>query len=334
MKLSFTEYLILPINLIFLFFQLRTIDFSLSYFNFLFIDLLLPYIIIINLFFFFFWILRSKWPFLLFLPFLFFYGEWSRVYKLPETVIRNSNELIKVMSYNVRLFNKYDWIKDINVPKKILNFISNEDPDIISFQEYSINDSPNFLEYPYKFVKKTKLNGSVGLAIFSKFKIIDKGYLQFDNSNNGGIFIDVIIKKDTIRVYNIHLESLRFNINDSGDLKNNSNNYFLKLNQVFNKQIDQSKLFQKIDGDNNYPSIVCSDLNNSQFSEVYKRIKGSKIDSFEEEGEGFGGTFDIFIFPFRIDFIFVDNRFKLYKYKTYDKINFSDHKPISVKLNF
>ena len=36
-----------------------------------------------------------------------------------------------------RIFNKFDWIKEANVSKEIERFISQEQPDIICFQEYS-----------------------------------------------------------------------------------------------------------------------------------------------------------------------------------------------------
>ena len=45
-------------------------------------------------------------------------------------------EGIKVMSYNVRLFNKWEWIKDNKIKEKSIDFINNQDLDIICIQEY------------------------------------------------------------------------------------------------------------------------------------------------------------------------------------------------------
>ena len=148
------------------------------------------------------------------------------------------------------------------------------------------------------------------------------------------MFTDIIYNYDTLRVYNLHLESLRIDFNDSLIKNSSSNKVKLKLDDVFEKQINQAKIFHKIDRDNNYASIVCADLNNSSFSSVYRKIKGDRIDAFTKAGKGLGTTFNIFLFPFRIDFIFSDKKLKVYDFKTHKNQYLSDHKAISVKLGF
>ena len=266
MKLSFLDKIILGLNLIFLFFQLRDFKLLPEFFNFYIIDLFYPFIIISNILFFLYWIIRYKWPFILFIPFTFFLNNWSLIYNFPSNVIKNSNNSVKIMSYNVRLFNKYSWIKNIDIPNKILRFIDSKKPDVICFQEYSVKDAPNFFEYPHKFIHKTRSGGNSGLAIFSKYKIVNQGFINFEDSNNGAIFSDIIIKNDTTRIYNIHLESLRMNFSDKNKLSiDESNDIPLKLNRVFDKQVNQVELFQTFDKKNIYPTIICSDINNSQF---------------------------------------------------------------------
>ncbi len=329
MKLSFLDKIILGLNLIFLFFQLRDFKLLPEFFNFYIIDLFYPFIIISNILFFLYWIIRYKWPFILFIPFTFFLNNWSLIYNFPSNVIKNSNNSVKIMSYNVRLFNKYSWIKNIDIPNKILRFIDSKKPDVICFQEYSVKDAPNFIEYPHKFIHKTRSGGNSGLAIFSKYKIVNQGFINFEDSNNGAIFSDIIIKNDTTRIYNIHLESLRMNFSDKNKLSiDESNDIPLKLNRVFDKQVNQVELFQTFDKKNIYPTIICSDINNSQFSEVYNKIKGEKIDGFKSKGVGLGATFNYKLFPFRIDYIFLDQKFKIYQFKTFSEVDYSDHKPI------
>tara|TARA_B100000941_G_scaffold290498_1_gene272691 strand:- start:1185 stop:2192 length:1008 start_codon:yes stop_codon:yes gene_type:complete len=333
MKLSFLDKIILPLNLIFLFLQLRDFNLLPGFLNFYIIDLFFPYIIISNILFFLYWIIRYKWPFILFIPFTVFYNNWALIYNFPNNVIRNSNNSSKIMSYNVRLFNKYSWINNTDVPERILRFIDTKKPDLICFQEYSVKDAPDFIQYPYKFIHKTKFGGNSGLAIFSKYKIVNQGSISFQDSNNGAIFSDVLIKNDTIRIYNIHLESLRMNLSEKNKLSiDESNNIPLKLNRVFDKQIEQIKLFQAFDKKNFYPTIICTDLNNSQFSEVYNKIRGQKIDCFKSKGEGLGATFSYKLFPFRIDYIFLDQKFKIYQFETFSKVDYSDHKPIMAEF--
>ena len=78
--------------------------------------------------------------------------------------------------------------------------------------------------------------------------------------------------------------------------------------------------------------IVSGDFNNTPYSYVYRKIKGNMIDAFQEGGNGFGRTFDFKYFPVRIDFILVDESFKVNGFKTYEE-KLSDHYPILTKVN-
>ncbi len=334
MKLSFVHKIFLLINVFLLLIQSGIFNLFKVFINVDFLNFIFSYIVFINFLFFFFWIINNKWPFILFIPFFIFFDHFGLLYQFPKTTVRTEVNSFKVISFNVRLFNKYKWIKNENIPKKISNFIKNEDPDIVSFQEFSITESPKFNKYKYNYIKKTKDNGTVGLAIFSKFQIINKGFIKFDNSNNSGIFSDLIVKGDTVRVYNLHLESLRIDLNENKIDNSSSNVSKNQLQDTFEKQVNQADIFQKIDIENNFKTIICTDLNNSAFSSVYSKIRGDKIDVFTSNGSGLGSTFNFFIFPFRIDYIFVDKKFKIYDFKTHKNEKLSDHKPISVKLSY
>ena len=130
----------------------------------------------------------------------------NKFYKFENEPIARNKEDIKIMSYNVRLFNLYQWIERENISEKISEFIKKENPDIICFQEYSNNNEVNFSKYPYHFKNIIGKNTKLGQAIYSKYKIIDKGIIIVENTNNQTIFIDILKGKDTLRIYNIHLE--------------------------------------------------------------------------------------------------------------------------------
>ncbi len=61
-------------------------------------------------------------------------------------------------------------------------------------------------------------------------------------------------------------------------------------------------------------------------------LKGEKVDGFKSKGVGLGATFNYKIFPFRIDYIFLDQKFKIYQFKTFSKVDYSDHKPIMAEF--
>ena len=162
---------------------------------------------------------------------------------------------------------------------------------------------------------------------------LDKYNINFENSTNSGIFTDIQYRGKKARVYNLHLESLRINFKDTLITNRNSEGLQLKFNQVFKKQLDQIGQFEKIDKQNPFPSIVCTDLNNSQFSVIYRALKKDKNDVFKEAGTGLGTTFNFSFFPLRIDFIFVDEDFKVNSFEVIQK-SFSDHYPIITTLGW
>ena len=245
-----------------------------------------------------------------------------------------SGSSFAVLNYNVRLFNKYQWIKSENVPSLISNFLENEDPEIITFQEY-YRDKNFKLNHPYKY---EKLNGGKrgnGLAIYSKYRIVNKGSLDFENSYNNAIYIDIIRNDDTIRVYNVHLES--FGIKpDSVDLnidEKRSKKLIYRLKKSFSKQQEQVEKFLEHRSNCPYKTIISGDFNNTAFSWVYRKLKADLNDTFIEAGKGFGKTYSFNKYPLRIDFILSDNKFKVNQHKNYE-VEFSDHEPVLARFSY
>jgi endonuclease/exonuclease/phosphatase family metal-dependent hydrolase len=126
---------------------------------------------------------------------------------------------------------------------------------------------------------------------------------------------------------------LRINLKDTLFTKGNSQKFINRLTDVIKKQEVQMDEFQKIDQNNLHPSVICTDLNNNAFSGVYKRLKDDRLDAFVLSGDGLGATYKLAYFPFRIDFIFTDQKFKVIYFKTHD-LKLSDHKPISALLEW
>ncbi len=237
------------------------------------------------------------------------------------------------MNFNVRLFNRYQWIDNKNIPSEISEFIKLQNPAIITFQEYYPTKAFS-LNYPYKYIELKGNKNDFGQAIYSKYQIINKGSLNFKNSSNNAIFIDIIKNSDTIRVYNIHLESLGVKAEnvDLADLDEKKSKKLLqRLSAAFIKQ--QLQVEQFLDHKNNcsYKIIISGDLNNTAYSWAYHKIKGEFKDSFLEAGKGFGKTFSFNKYPLRIDFILVDKKYNVNQYQSFD-MDFSDHEPIMTTL--
>ncbi len=239
-----------------------------------------------------------------------------------------------VMNFNVRLFNKYEWITSDKIPDEISDFIKKEAPEIVTLQEYA-NNNDFSISYPYQYKKLNRGKKGIGLAIFSKFRIVNQGSLDFENSNNNAIFIDIIRNDDTIRVYNVHLES--FGIKpDSVDLnldETRSRKLIYRLKNSFTKQQDQVEKFLEHRKTCHYKTIISGDFNNTAFSWAYRKLKGDLNDSFIEAGQGFGKTYPFNNYPLRIDFILSDKKFKVNQHKNFE-IKLSDHEPVMARFSY
>ena len=306
-----------------------------AYFSIL--SLMVPLLVLFNLIFLTYWLLKRKrqlWlsAFVLLLGYISL-GNFFK-FKLSEEEIKEGD--LSIMSYNVKGFNKFDWLHDASVEGRIMEFISSEDPDILCIQEFSrIKDRQLKKLYPFKFITGYKSSEKKSIqAIYSKFPIINSGSLDFPDSGNNAIFADIVVSKDTIRLYNLHLESHRV-IPSVRRISNEPKGRLLRrLAKSFAKQGEQAELFDKHRNATTYRKIVCGDFNNTQFSNVYKLIKGEMNDSFMEKGTGYGRTFNFKYYPVRIDFILADQQFEIMAHKNFD-IKLSDHFPVmaSIKID-
>lgn len=235
---------------------------------------------------------------------------------------------LKVMSYNVQGFNEFEPLKRKHVGQDIIEFIQDEAPDIICFQEYGRSWYKKLKNYPY--MSQTPYGKDrVIQAIFSNYPIVGEGSLDFPNSTNNAIYADILYKGDTLRVYNVHLESL--NIRPNNLKREASGKLFGRLQNSFSKQHVQAELLRQHAKGSPYRNIFCTDMNNNQFSYTYKTIKGPMTDTFSEKGQGYGRTIDFWRFPLRIDFILVDPAFKVLEHSNYN-IGLSDHEPVMATL--
>jgi len=295
-------------------------------------SLFVPLLIVLNFAFFIYWLFNlHKNALLSFLILTLGIFISSRLIKFSKREIILNKDL-KVMSYNVRLFNHYKHLDDITTEQKIYKFINNEDPDILTMQEFYQSKSLD-IKLPYKFIKTKSKANKFGLAIYSKYRIINSGSLNFKNSANNAIFIDIIKKKDTVRIYNVHLESLKVNPQKENFGEKNSERLFKRLAKGFVKQVDQTELILQHEKTWKGKKIICGDFNNTAYSWSYNQLIKNKKDAFIAAGIGLGKSFR-YVYPMRIDFIFTDKKATINHYKTFHMVKLSDHYPIMTRLHW
>jgi endonuclease/exonuclease/phosphatase family metal-dependent hydrolase len=322
-----------------------------------FFGLAYPYILLLNLLFLVYYIIRWKRKFLLSLIIILLGFNHLNNFipiRLGKKYIKGQekeggNE-IKILSFNVRAFNIYEWYSNPATAKGILNLIQSEHPDVICLQEYytssKLNYQPEniyklFKETPYHYIHysiQNGLNSGYGIATFSKFPIIHKGLLSFKETSNEVIYTDLTVRGDTIRIYNNHLQSVNFqkrnyDFIDTLKLKYDEENIreikdiSLKLKTAFVKRSQQVDSISSHISHCPYPVLVCGDFNDTPVSYTYRKMKKGLKDAFLLSGKGIGNTY-FRIFPsFRIDYIFHSKEFEPMLFEKVEA-KLSDHYPI------
>ncbi|WP_189702507.1 endonuclease/exonuclease/phosphatase family protein [Subsaximicrobium wynnwilliamsii] len=295
------------------------------------LGLAVPFLIIFNLLFVVYWLLKvQKQMFLSIVVLAIGYTYVFSLYKFSASKNVAHAENISIMNYNVRLFNVFEWIDDPDLKSKLSRFIAERNPDVLCLQEYRPDTEMKFEGY-FKYEQVTGHKVKNGQAILTKFPIVNSGSIKFPNTSNNAIFVDVVKAKDTIRIYNVHLQSMGIDPTVEKLANEDSENLLRRVSKTFKLQQLQAEQFIIHKQKSPHPMIICGDFNNTAYSYVYKEVKGDMQDAFVEAGNGFGRTFDFRFFPVRIDFILVDPVFEINAYKTFD-VKYSDHYPIMTKV--
>ncbi len=306
------------------------------------LTLILPLFLIVNGLFFIYWLIQFKRQmFLSGLVLIFGITFINKFYKFSAVNLPKEEKDFVVMSYNVRLFNLFEWLPDTDVVSYIRTFINDKNPDILCIQEYSNGAQIDLKVYPHRYIFMQGDKIKSGQAIFSKFPIIDEGNLKFPNSSNSVIFADIKKGKEIIRVYNMQLQSIKISpdVNEISENideinKQKSQLVFNRISTAFKKQQQQAELIMNHKKNCEYPIIICGDMNNSAYSYVYRNIKGDLNDAFEEAGGGFGNTYHFRYYPARIDYIFADAKMRVKNFESFPNFVNSDHYPIMARLSF
>jgi endonuclease/exonuclease/phosphatase family metal-dependent hydrolase len=255
----------------------------------------------------------------------------------------------KVMSYNLRLFNYFETPRKSDSEKKILAYIKTIQPEIICFQELFINGNAIEKDEEIRnalggnYYSHTKLLGRrknqyYGIATYSRFPIIRKGEIRHPGSSSLSIYSDIVVEKDTFRIFNNHLQSFRLQRMERSlieELASSEDNQALdeiktisvSLKQGFVRRALQAQVVKNYVDRSPYPVIVLGDFNDTPVSYSYRKIRKGLNDSFVKSGYGAGFTYRGNYPPNRIDYILYDNKLISTKFDIL-KVKYSDHYPI------
>lgn len=313
--------------------------------------LFMPIILIVNFFLLVFWAFHKKiWAVLPLVTILANYYFFSSMYQWPWKKLPSCSpgkELI-VGSYNVEGFY---WIAKDPVKNNIKKFVEENHIDILCVQEHceeSHLDSATIIKrmgFPYRstFFNRQTEWANFGISIYSRYPILRQGNINFNSEQNSSMWVDILIDKDTIRIFNNHLQKTDINPNRKqyDQYKSVKNwhgqarilvNILEQLKHNFQIRAQQAKVVRHLIDTTHYPTIICGDFNDTPISYTYNRIiKNDFTDSFQCCGKGYGHSFNGLKGLLRIDFIAFSSNFCGYSYDS-PRLPWSDHNPVLVKL--
>lgn len=266
-------------------------------------------------------LLLISWPFLS--------GTLTFHYSQP------TDDAIKILSFNTKLFRKPNTYSEFSTD--MIQWVATDSSDIKCLQEYSTNATWPLLDVTaqikqkgyqgYTFrAKVIDSDHSPGMAIFSKFNLIDSGVVFQDNNTlNAAIYADVDVKGKVIRVYNVHLASMNLELNETSPEEVLPILKRLKSGSI--KRSNQLKVLIAHIQSSPYPFILCGDFNETPYSYAYFQLKAQFKNAFEEAGNGFGFTFNEIPYVLRIDHQFYRSDIQAVGYRVNRSMNISDHFP-------
>ena len=177
------------------------------------------------------------------------------------------------------------------------------------------------------------------IIIFSKYAFVNKQTITVAplDYNSTFQYVDIAVGIDTIRIFNIHLQSLKFTPQNRQYLEkpvlntdttfSESRNIVSKLKRAFLKRGIQAEKIKDEINKSPYPAIVCGDFNDVPNSYAYTIIGKHMQNAFVKKGSGVGRTFSGISPTLRIDNIFADKKFTIRQFIRINK-KLSDHFPI------
>ncbi|MDD5508305.1 MAG: endonuclease/exonuclease/phosphatase family protein [Bacteroidales bacterium] len=327
------------------------------------LGLAFPYLILLNVAFMLTWMIAGKWQLifslvtlLLGIPQMTLYIQFNEKY--TEGIAQSG---IKILSFNTHNLTQSPLPTSENPSKEaIFDYLDMEEAQIVCLQEFTttgeqhlseVRDLGKRLELPYHYLSnyyRGTLKKTNALITFSRWPVVNTGTLRDNRNKAFAVYTDIPLREaDTVRIYNIHLESVNFQHKDydfvrdittpghvEQDITQGSFSILKKLKEAYQKRVGQVDQLTGHMAQCPYPLILCGDFNVTPTSYSYHKISKGLKDTFRECGRGFASTFRSTLpISLRIDYILSDPSFSCCRHST-GKFSISDHFPVSAFILF
>ncbi len=262
----------------------------------------------------------------------------------------------KILSHNVHLFGAYDE-KTGSTLDSVKAFVKQQNAHVVCFQEFYERDrekganvkelmqAGGFSNHVVTSYARAGKNGYIGMIILTKFPVLKSGSVKNpvpSSKEISAVWCDLLIGADTVRIYNVHLQSIGFSRTDeklfgSGkqsqeELEQQSRSVFRKLRHAFVNRAQQVEEIMLHMSSCKHSCFITGDFNDTPVSYTYRKLRGELSDAFLDAGSwGMGKTYRGPYPSFRIDYILYPDEFEAAEFIVHNK-TFSDHFPISCRF--
>lgn len=241
---------------------------------------------------------------------------------------------VSLMSYNICQMT----LRDSCSREGIAGYVEAFDGDFVCLQEFPKGESAYAL-FP-SYVERWRHGDA---AILSRRPFASRGSVSFPKGCSAScVYADIVLPKDTVRVYCVHLESYRLGRKEqkiyreltggtSDDISQGVKAILGRLVAANKNRAREAAIIKRHMRESPHPVVICGDFNDTPLSYPYHLLHQDLRDSFVEKGRGLGNTY-IGEFPsFRIDHILHDAALETVSYLR-DTVLYSDHYAIQAKM--
>ena len=265
---------------------------------------------------------------------------------------------LSVVSWNVRLFDFYGWLGDSQdadgangTKDQIMSAISDAAPDVLCLQEYfqldpegafpvtaPLDAAVGGAAHSHVVISRRKGPRSFGVATWSKWPIIRRSSIDFGTrKNNVCAVTDVAWNGDTVRIFNAHFSSLRFEEEDYAALEEGVPNaegrerIWGRMRSAYVERVAQVEAVMEAVRRSPHAVVLCGDFNDTPTSWSLAHCRSDLRDSHDVRWFSMDGTWQGAVPGVRIDHVLMGKDWTADSYATGGE-GLSDHRFVKAVL--
>lgn len=226
---------------------------------------------------------------------------------------------------------------------EVLQYLLHQDADVICLQEVDVYKDARYLtlpevkqalstKYPYSYLDFSVYDKrhQFGTMIWAKYPLINKQSIHYVTRGNLSNRCDMVVGKDTIRIFNNHLESYSFTSEDLEDMDRIEK----KWRRAMPLRNEQARVVRTEMEASPYPVIVVGDFNSVAFSYTYWHISRGLHDAWNTVHPWlWGATYEYRGIGLRIDYILCSDPLVPTACSVSD-FHGSDHRPVVATMEW